>query len=176
MILEVPFDQFADAVNQHVERAVVYVCPGGSGTLVTAADPAKAALVVQSSVRASEDDTVAELKEKGLETRKGRWKDQGFSAGQGDLWVVAVAYKSNERKPGLWVTAYETEPSPGEVLSDLYGEFRETGEVHGISLEEFIRLANPNLLILSPDQVQGYAVEKALDRLSDNPAFNREES
>jgi hypothetical protein len=90
----------------------------------------------------------------GIEVKKGAW---GERAEGGALWVAAVAYKSAEDTPGVWVDTYESKPSTGQVLAELYEEFRQTGEVGDVSLEEFIRLSDPNVVVLSPEEQAEFA-------------------
>ena len=148
MVLTVPFEGFIEAAKSLPGARTVYVSTFGSRSVVTAADATTGAIV-----RSHADKPLADvrslLEKAGLTVHEGLWGDR--SEDPGALWVAAVAYKSEEDTPGLWVDTFETKPTTGQVLSELYEEFRETGVVGNLPLEEFIRLCDPNVVILSPE-------------------------
>ncbi len=47
-----------------------------------------------------------------------------------------------------------------QVLKAMYEEFRATGELGDVAMEEFIRLANPNVVIISPNELLSYLLQK----------------
>jgi hypothetical protein len=47
-----------------------------------------------------------------------------------------------------------------QVLKSLFDEFRDTGELDEISFEEFVRQANPNVVIVSPSELQSFLTQK----------------
>jgi hypothetical protein len=149
MVLTVPFEGFAEALRAHSSVKVAYATTQGGRTVVTALDPSTGA-VVRCQTPLAPPEAKAALGQAGIEVREGSWGD-GSDIPQA-LWVAAVAYKSDEDTPGLWVDTYESKPTTGQVLAELYEEFRETGEVGDVSLEEFIRLADPNVVVLSPEE------------------------
>ncbi len=154
MVLTVPFEGFADALKSHPGAKVAYVTTHGSRTVVTAADPQTGA-IVRCHAQGSAAEVKATLEKAGVTVQVGIWGDR--SEDPGALWVAAVAYKSEEDTPGLWVDTYESKPTTGQVLSEFYEEFRETGEVGDVSMEEFIRLADPNVVVLSPEEQAAFA-------------------
>lgn len=154
MVLTVPFDGFIKAALSLPGAKNAYVSTFGSRVVVTAADASTGAIV-----RSHADRPLAEvrslLEKAGLTVGEGLWGDR--SDDPGALWVAAVAFKSEEDTPGLWVDTYETKPTTGQVLAELYEEFRETGVVGNMALEEFIRLSDPNVVILSPEDQAEFA-------------------
>ena len=54
---------------------------------------------------------------------------------------------------------FPLEPTPAEVLKKIYKEFKESGELRELGFEDFVQLAHPNIVILTPEQVQGYLKE-----------------
>ncbi|HXH61093.1 MAG TPA: hypothetical protein VNI20_07015 [Fimbriimonadaceae bacterium] len=157
MVLTVPLEGFiADALAGGGKKTV-YVTTLGNYCIATFADNGT---VVRADALSPASEVRQTLEKAGLEVREGFWGDklEDHSA----LWVAAVAYKSAEDTPGLWVDTYETKPSPGQVLSGLYDEFRADGDVGDVSLEEFIRRADPNVVILSPEQQAEFARKKTL--------------
>jgi hypothetical protein len=71
------------------------------------------------------------------------------------IWVAAVAYKSYEEKPGLWIHAYRGGPSVGEVLKDFYDEMTAETMLENVSLDDFVNSVVPNVIVLSPDELTG---------------------
>ena len=164
MILRVDFDQFPQTVKRLLSGNSAYVSANGKGALASAADPKTGLLVVTRSEGGTEELTKS-LEDQGMEVFQGSWSLDGSDTSAGmesaSLYVAAVAYASEEPKPGLWIDAYQEEPTLGQVMRSMYDEFMANGEVPpDISLEEFIRLANPNVVILSPEQLAGYAEGK----------------
>jgi hypothetical protein len=154
VVLTVPFEGFAEAMKSQPGARVAYVSTLGSRTMVTAGDPGSGA-VVRAFASLSPSDVRASLEKAGVTVREGTWGDRPDDPGP--LWVAAVAYKSEEDTPGLWVDTFESKPTTGQVLAELYEEFRETGEIGDVSMEEFIRLADPNVVVLSPEEQAEFA-------------------
>ena len=161
MVLTVPFEGFAAAAKAHTDAKFAYVTTLGAQTVVTAANLQTGA-IVRSHSALPFAEVADSLKRDGIEVRKGAWGEQSSEGGA--LWVAAVAYKSAEDTPGVWVDTYESKPSTGQVLAELYEEFRETGEVGDVSLEEFIRLSDPNVVVLSPEEQAEFAQRENVAR------------
>ncbi len=154
MVLTVPFEGFIAAAKSHGGGKTAFVSTYGSQTVVTAFDTASGT-IVRSHAREPLANVRQKLEKGGLTVQEGHWGDR--SEDPAALWVAAVAYKSGEGSPGLWVDTYEDEPSKGHVLQLMYEEFRESGEAHDVPLDEFIEQASPNVVILSPDQQAEFA-------------------
>ncbi len=148
MVLTVPFEGFADTVKRLFEGKVAFLSSVGRYTVVTAGDPGTGTLV-RSDVLLSKEEAEKSLKRAGFEVIAGIWHDKG--AEQNALWVAAVAYHSSEVTPGLWIETYDSEPTKGQVLTDLYDEFCQNGEIDDLPLDDFVRSANANIVILSPE-------------------------
>jgi hypothetical protein len=56
----------------------------------------------------------------------------------------------------VWMDAYQEEPNHVHVLQALYEEFRQTGEMSDVTIEDFIRNANPNVVVVSDTQLKGF--------------------
>lgn len=158
MVLRVPFEGFAESARKHANSSEAFVSPLGSGSLVTAADPEKGVLMRAESGLAV-DEARKLLSAAGMSVYDGCWGGSADGSAAA-LWVGAVAYKSNEDTPGLWVETFESKPTTGQVLSALYDEFRASGDVGEIPLEEFIRLCDPNVVILGPEEQADFAARK----------------
>ena len=164
MTLHVPFDQFAKTVAHLLPSKDVFVTSHGFGALVTAANPEKGVLVVcyTETVPAA---VKSKLGEEGLTPFEGAWKLSDDVSRDDDCpaeaYIAAVSYKSGESMPGIWVDAHPSIPTQVQVLRAMYEEFRETGELPEVSFEEFVRLSEPNVVIVAPHEIQGFLDKKA---------------
>ena len=158
MVLRVPLEGFAESARKHARSSEAFISAYGSGTVVTAADPEKGVLM-----RAESDLAVGDVRKllsaAGMSVYDGCWggSPDGSAA---ELWVGAVAYRSSEDTPGLWVETFPSKPTSGQVLSALCDEFRDSGDVGEIPMEEFIRLCDPNVVILGPEEQAEYATRR----------------
>ena len=164
MILEVPFECFASEVQSRLHSNEVYAAAHGSGTMLTAADaPNDILLVCRMQQAFTEAFQLAA--DAGLSVKKGCWVQdlaslEALRPDGARSYVAAVAYVSRDSKPGVWMDAYPLEPTPAQVLQELYNEFQNTGEMPGVTFEHFLRLAQPNVEMLSPDQAERFASRK----------------
>ncbi len=158
MTLHVELDSFAEETKRHTGGQLAYISRLENKTHVTSANPATG-IVVSASTKLSLDETRKALADQGMQVSNGAWESTGSRASDslGELpFIAAIAYKSSEEMPGIWVDAFEDQPSPATALKAIYDEFRETGEVGDISFEEFVRLANPNIAILHPADIERF--------------------
>jgi hypothetical protein len=140
----------------------VYVSRTEGKTRVSAADLEKG-LIVSATPNLSVDATILELESQGVRAGKGHWSDgvDRVSDSPADLpFIAAVAYKSRDDMPGLWVDASLDHPTHASVLKALYEEFQASGEIGSTTLEEFIRGAMPNVVILTPAEIEKYLNDK----------------
>jgi hypothetical protein len=161
MVLRVPLESFPATVKRLLSCEQAYVMPQGTGSIVTSADHKGASLVV-CYAPTSVEETTKQLEEQGMEVFLGTWSVEDATTAEAcEAYVAAVAYSSDEAKPGLWMDAFPEHPTLASVMRAMYDEFIATGEVpEDVSLEEFIRLANPNVVILSPSQVGKFVQAK----------------
>jgi len=164
MTLQVPYDQFAETARRVLSVKEAYVTRHGSASLVTAGWPSARAVVASLASKTS-DQVKKDLSEKGFAVFDGAWSAEGLTdlgdACQAEAHIAAVAYASEDGRPGIWVDAYDSSPSPAQVLKGMYEEFRGTGETADVSFEEFVRLANANVVLVSPSQIRAYLQDKA---------------
>lgn len=159
MTLEVPFEEFAKAAKRLTVGRVAFVTTEGSGTRVTAADPLRGIRVVAHgalSIKSAEE----KLRADGFEVEHGRWIPDEAQAGESEPHVVAVAYRTSGTQPGLWVDAFPNTPTPVQAIRALYDEFSSTGEIAEVPFEEFVRLAEPTVVIVSPSELRSFAASK----------------
>lgn len=163
MILRVAIADYPKALDRHLGRVPVYVRVVLGVTVITAADP-KRDLILRATCDWPKAKVEALLEGSADEVVEGEWIDEGSDdllATLSETWLAAVAYRSSDKTPGLWVDAYATEPSAGDVLSKMYNEFVDTGEVRDLPLEEFLRITQPNVVLLSPDEQRQFAKRNA---------------
>jgi hypothetical protein len=159
MILRVDLEHFASAVRRVLSLEEAWLARAAGGVVVSAGDPARR-IIIFSRPNTTGDEARRILEEAGLQVHEGEWR-LGEDTGEAqEFYIAAVSYVSREPKPGLWIDAYEAQPTTAQVLKAMYEEFQSTGEVGGASFEEFVRLANPNVVVVAPEQLQGFLAEK----------------
>jgi len=159
MTLEVPLDGFVAAAKRLAQGAPTFVAAENGGTRITCADPARSLRLVTYSPEPPAEAKES-LKADGIDALEGRWIPDDAPAATGELYVAAVAYRTEGSQPGLWVDAYPELPTSVQAITAMYEEFRETGQVAEIPLEEFVRLAEPTVVVLSPADLRGFAAAK----------------
>ncbi|HRJ27726.1 MAG TPA: hypothetical protein PLO61_09500 [Fimbriimonadaceae bacterium] len=162
MVLRIEIGSFADEVKARLNHHEAYVAPLGRRTLATAASPERD-LMIAAQAPLSLAETSRLLESQGMKVTHGTWLLESFELDDTPPalgFVAAIAYRTQENKPGVWMDAFPQEPNPAEVLRALYDEFRETGELPEVSYEEFLRLAHPNVAVISPDEITRFLERK----------------
>src|SRR5450755_3879066 len=105
MTLSVSLEEFPAAAARVLKQKEAYVSSRGSGSIATAAGDGK--LVVAVSKLAPEL-VMDQLKTGGMSVHPGTWRLGGEHDVEDadNLYVAAVAYSTNEEKPGLWMDAF----------------------------------------------------------------------
>jgi len=161
MVLTVPFSDYP-AVVKRQELVDVFVSARNKHTLLSAVDLKKNVLITSSS-ELSPAEVKSHLESAGLHVFPGQWSEQDSTLNQNGIreaFVVAVAFRSREAMPGLWMDAFATMPTPQIVLRTMYDEFRANDEIGNVTYEEFINLAHPNVVILNPGEVATFLAQK----------------
>ena len=163
MTLQVAFDQFAETVKRLLKHEEAYVAPHTLGAIVTSAKPERE-IVVASISKLLPDAASDELKKEGLAVFSGTWltPEEVITPDMvsSETFIAAVAYRSAGEKAGLWVEAYPVLPTQVTVLKTMYEEFRQTGETEDVTFEEFVQVANPNVVIVSPSEIESFLRQK----------------
>lgn len=163
MVLSVGWDRFAQEVKDRLEGANVYATAVVGGCRLTAALP-EVDFLLRCEAPLPPADALAQLAAEGIQGAPGEWAHEAPEAPppaeDPPPWIAAVSYRTREAKPGCWVDAYPEEPKPALVLETMYEEFLQTGELKDVSFEDFMRLAVPNVAILSPAESRRFAMEK----------------
>jgi len=164
MTLQVPFEQFVQASRRILGAREAFVTSHGSGSLVTCST-STSRTVVAAITPINPDAARAQLKLAGFETFDGAWSAEGLTdlgeCAPNEAFITAVGYISADGRPGVWIDAYTELPSQVQVLRGMFEEFRDTGETADVSFEEFVRLANANVVIVSPSQIKSFLAGKS---------------
>jgi hypothetical protein len=75
------------------------------------------------------------------------------------LYVGGISYRTDGESPGIWIDAYRQQPTHAHVLRSMYAELTDTGEMPSVSFEEFVRLANPTVVVSSPTELKAFATK-----------------
>lgn len=160
MVLRVALEDFPEAVRQYAQTAEVFIAPGPAGVSLSAVNPVTG-VIVSTASELGEPDVRKMLEAAGLTVREGEWSKQAEGDVIAEHYVVAVAYRSKEQTPGLWMDAFTRAPTVMEVLRTMYEEFVETGEASSATFEQFLNSAQPNVVVLSPDELAAFAAAKS---------------
>ena len=159
MVLKVDFERLAEEAKRHGCKPIAYLAKHGTHSVATVADP-QGRLVIESESVADFEDCRRILTSEGLQVFHGRWVPDPLAGElrvEESFWVASVAYKSNEDKPGLWVHAFRGQPSVGDVLKMFYEELKQESGCADVSLDAFLSVAEPNVVILGPDEMESFA-------------------
>ncbi len=163
MTLQVPFEQFGASAKRVLGVREAFVTRHVSGSLVTAGTTT-ARMIVASVAPVPPAEARIKLKESGMEIHEGAWSTEGLTdLGEScfvEAFVSAVSYFTDGGKPGLWVDAFPELPTQIQVLRAMYDEFKDTGESSHVPFEEFVRLANANVIVITPTQMRGFLSRK----------------
>ena len=165
MTLTVPFALFTDAVRRELAVKSVYLHASGAKVVVTAANVNTGASVL-ATTHLPADKVRESLKKDGFQVNDGSWatiiETEFPETHSPTLTVVAIGYSSADNMPGVWVDAYSAEPTKMDALRAMFEEFRQSGEVDDVPFEEFLRLSNPNVIIVSGAELAKYLSAKRL--------------
>lgn len=165
MILHVDFDQFAPTVERLLAAKEAYV-RAHNGTIAISSGSPDRRTIIGSSRRGSLEDIRVALEKAGFTVYEGEWGESGEWPSdrmvEEPVYVAAIAYQSREKTPGLWVDAFPDLPTTAIALRTFFDELSSNGEIGEVTFEEFIRAANPNVVILGPNELQNFLREKAI--------------
>ncbi len=162
MTLRVPFDLFSETVRRVVGTDEAYVVSTANGCICTAFNTEKRVRVLTKESGPS-SAAKEKLEKSGMKIRQGYWAE-----GEEDVpepapnvpYVAAVSYEATNHQTGVWVDAYDTLPTAAQILRAMFDEFSNTGELQEVSFEEFVRLAKPNVVIVTPSELTSFATAK----------------
>jgi hypothetical protein len=159
MTLRVPLEQLAPTVRRVLGSDEVYLTSTRSGSIVTAFSADRGVRII-SMVPESPGKVTEQLRKTRLKVQVGQWvapEETDAEEMPPMPFVVAVAYSTGSVQPGVWVDAFPALPTQAQVLRALYDEFKNTGELDDVAFEEFVRQANPTVVIVSPSELRSYA-------------------
>lgn len=163
MEIKVSLDDFPEAVSRLAPNALVTVSETDEGISAWALNPSTKDVILTNGNSSLEFFT-ARLTSQGLRIRMGKPHNiyDSVEAESSSIWVAAVAYRSRELRPGVWVDAFPHEPTQLEVLRAMYDDFRETGDTKEVDFDEFCRLSMANVIIVSPHNLTAFARRKGI--------------
>lgn len=156
MVLKVDWADFVGEVASRGSEGRIYLAETSAGCRATFFDPTDRVVVsAQTGVAMQEAEAV--LRDAGLPIRRGTWTLDESDDHLRAVTVAAIAYRSEDAKPGLWLDAYHGNRTEGEVIKAMYDELMANQEARTMPLEEFTKLLEPNVLILGPAELQRFA-------------------
>lgn len=156
MTLRVSLEDFPEAVHRYGGGTEVYVS-GPIDALTVTSHNDETGVIITTIAEEGLESLKHYLGTAGLELRDGAWEAE---TGLDEVHVAGVAYISKEPLPGLWMDAFPYPPSTQDVMRAFYDDMIEGGEISGITFEQFRKLVNPNVVVLSPADLQGFASRK----------------
>lgn len=163
MTLHVSLEQFTETAKRVLGHGDAYIHTSHHGTSITAVHQTLDR-IVSCWTPLSVNDVRKRLEKEGVKLFDGVWAHDGeIPSGYSELasvHIAAVSYRGEGEQPGVWIDAFEAQPTQVQVLKGLYEEFKSTGEMPEVSFEEFVRLAKPNVVIASPAEIAGYLEAK----------------
>jgi len=163
MTLQVAFDQFAETVKRLLKHEEAYVAAHTIGSIATSAKPS-GDVVVAAITKLNPDAAGDALKEAGMAVFNGTWltpeEMMTPEINPTETYIAAISYRSSSDKAGIWVDAYPTLPTQVTALKAMYEELRQTGEMGDVSFEEFVQLSNPNVVIVTPAEIESFLKQK----------------
>jgi hypothetical protein len=155
--LRIPLSSFVAACTRHNIPHVYLHTEMGETELVGWSPTGGSILSSSATPRAEIEQILTQGK---IEFSEGRSAEAGAHH---PMWVAAVAYRSRDDAPGLWVDALPHEPRTGDVLERFHRELTEDGEMVGLTLAEFLNLARPTVVVLSPEEQSRFAASHEND-------------
>lgn len=156
MTLRVSLEDFPEAVHRYGGGTEVYVSGSDDALTVTSHNDDTGVIITTTSEHGLES-LKNYLGAAGLELRDGAWEGETELH---EIHVAGVAYISKEPLPGLWMDAFPYTPSVQDVMRAFYDDMIESGEINGITFEQFRKLVQPNVVVLSPAELRGFASRK----------------
>jgi hypothetical protein len=156
MVLRVTLEDFPEAVKRYAQITDAFVATSSGGTVVSSVDP-ETGVIVSANSDLSTKEVRKLLEASGMHVREGEWSKEIEGDQHAGTYVAAVAYRGKEGAPGLWVEGYIRAPLVMDVLRRMFDEFATTGEAASATFEQFMKSAQPNVLILSPEELRAFA-------------------
>lgn len=156
MVLRVALEDFPEAVKRYAQTTDAFVASAPGGTVISSVDP-DSGVIVSCTTDLSSKEARKLLEASGMHVREGEWSREAEGDQAVELYVAAVAYRGKDGVPGLWVEAYVRAPMVMDVLRRMFDEFVASGDARSATFEQFMKSAQPNVLILSPDELRAFA-------------------
>lgn len=155
MTLRVPIGEFAEAVRNVIGTDRAYAQEGAGGTSLSAGAAGCGAIVLCADPRPL-DQVRPELEVAGLKVFSGQWSLDGAAEIVSIPHVTAIAYRTGGDRPGVWLDAHAELRPTGASLQAMYEEFTANGEIRGATYEEFLAVAMPTVIEVTPEMLVGF--------------------
>lgn len=162
--LVVEFAQFVEAVRRFGEPEGGCVLRKVVGDVVHLTHVnASAGVQIVSLFQGGEEDVERTLSAEGLRTMRGVWVTEAslehLARVAGEAHIAAVAYQTPDG-PGVWMDAFPTPPSEGEVLRAIFDEFVTEGLLVARDFDTFLDEAKPQVRVLGPEEIERFLKQK----------------
>jgi len=164
MVLTIPFHDFAFEARERFVGEPIFLVGIQNRTLVSVSNGKQDGTILQAWSQEHSLAVKTKLELAGFKVREGRWSesesDEGSSGAGSNLHVYAIAYKSENGSPGLWIDAGFDSKSEAETMRNFFDELRDNEEITKVSFEEFVRLADAKVMVFTPSELHDFALDE----------------
>jgi hypothetical protein len=164
MVHTVPIGEFCAVVVRELGTKSASITRIGSQIIVTAANT-ESRLIVRSVTEGKLGTIREDLEKQGLTVEEGMWtlEEESVISTFGPLiYVSAVSYLANPTKPGIWVDAFPEPVTPLQAIRAMFDELCADGEVRNLTFEEFMEMARPHAVVVTPAELEDFLRQKVL--------------
>ncbi len=138
MLLKLPFKTFLNTIKEDkgLDKTIYYEIQGDKTILTLANFKNNCTLQCSTGFKLSEIKN--ELTAKGYTLSEGRW----FDTSQDNermlgYWITVITYPTQSETPGIWIDINYHKPETMESLKKMYDEFIQSGDLKGVSFDQF---------------------------------------
>jgi hypothetical protein len=164
MVHTVPIGEFCAAATRELGTKSASITRIGSQIIVTAANT-NLKLVVRSVAEGKLETIKESLEKQGFAVEEGMWtldEESVISTFGPLIYVSAISYLASPAKPGIWVDAFPEPVTPSQAIRAMFDELCADGEVHDMSFEEFMDMARPHAVVVTPAELEDFLKQKVL--------------
>lgn len=164
MVHTVPIGEFCAAAARELGATSASITRIGSQVIVTAVNT-DSRIIVRSVTEGRMETVRQSLQKEGFTVEEGMWtlEEDSVTGTFGPLiYVSAISYLASPAKPGIWVDAFPEPVTPSQAIRAMYDELCADGEVHDMSFEEFVDMARPHAVVVTPAELEDFLKQKVL--------------
>lgn len=156
MILKTDWPGFLEELTQWPSGLPIYLARQGVVKTASSHDHERGLTIMCTCVHPLTEVSET-LQAMGRSVKNGRWiSGQDAQEIDQDFWIAGIAYRTEEDQPGLWMDAFPHPPTASEILTSLLDEFVSEGVVDDQDRDQFAKWGSPNIILLSPDEIQSF--------------------